>query len=160
MVNNTRVRAALDLIQVPFSWERSRFHTNYTLQKKGLAVRARRKNVVPRMLNRLGNAEHHKTVVFWRLHGIGTWVKSSAAHELKPIIGLFETTASALDSASGSVLSSETPGAYTQSTRNIFMSKQPQGQASLSRIQSQIQLFRKGPLSPFVAVDTIGNYSE
>ena len=33
-------------------------------------------------------------------------------------MAFFETTASALDSASGSVLSSETLGAYTQSTRN------------------------------------------
>ena len=57
-------------------------------------------------------------------------------------MALFETTTSALDSASGSVLSSEALNVYTQSTSKL--SKQSRGQASLSRIQSRIRGFEKG----------------
>ena len=42
----------------------------------------------------------------------------------------------------GYVLSSDTLGAFTQSTRKL--SNQPRGQASLSRIRSQIQSFGRG----------------
>ena len=58
-------------------------------------------------------------------------------HNINPIIitkALFETMASALDSASGSILSSEALSEYAKHTQ---LSKQLQGQPSLSRIESQ-----------------------
>ena len=51
-----------------------------------------------------------------------------------PAKALFETMASALNSASGSVYA-----------KHAQLSNQPRSQASLSRIQSQIQWFRWGP---------------
>ena len=57
-------------------------------------------------------------------------------------MALFETTASSMDSAWNSVLSSEAPSAYTQSTRKL--SNNRRGQASLSRIQSRRRRFEKG----------------
>ena len=60
-------------------------------------------------------------------------------------MALFETTTSALDSASGSVLSSEALNVYTKSTSKL--SKQPRGQASIEPNPKPKLWFRKGPSS-------------
>ena len=38
---------------------------------------------VPHANRLLGNADHHKAIVFWRWRGIGTWVKFNKTHDLR-----------------------------------------------------------------------------
>ena len=62
-------------------------------------------------------------------------------HVLRIHRPLFETMASALDSAAGSVLPHEDASAYAN---HVQLFKQPRGKASLSRIQSRSRGFKKG----------------
>ena len=70
-------------------------------------------------------------------HHVAVWYYDDNHGETFRALWPFESTASALASASGSVLSSEVLTKHVHKARANEVSKQPRGQASLSRIGSR-----------------------